>query len=142
MKTFSMTKQYITVYVLRDGVLPLFIAIALPWIAFTWDDPRRPDLRLSLLYASVTVVIWFLTLRVPYRLTIRDDHSVEFKGVLQFVVIASRDIRSIEALAMRPGMAELKHDNGKVRLGLQIDGFYEFLWTLKQLNPNIEIRGC
>jgi molybdopterin/thiamine biosynthesis adenylyltransferase len=105
-------------------------------------NSQASDKWLPLAFIFVMLVMWFLTLRPPYRLTIRDDHRVEFKSLLRTVVIASHEIKSIKAQVLQPGMAELKHERGKIQLALQFDGFYEFLGTLKKLNPDIEIRGC
>ena len=142
MKTFSLTKQYIVVSLLTLGIPTLFLAIGLAWMFIGSHNSKAPDKWFFLPFVFVILVMWFLTLRLPYRLTIRDDHCVEFKSLLRTVVIASHEIQSVKARILQPGMAELKHEKGKIQLALQFDGFYEFLWTLKQLNPNIEIRGC
>ena len=142
MKTFTVTKQYIIVSLLPLGIATLFVAIGLALMVIESRNSQAPDKRLALAFIFVILVMWFLTLRLPYRLTIRDDHCVEFKSLLRTMVIASHEIKSIKAQILQPGMAELKHEKGKIQLALQFDGFYEFLGTLKKLNLDIEIRGC
>ena len=142
MKTFTLTKQYIIVSLLPLGIVTLVAAIGLAWMVIGSRISQAPDKRLALAFIFVILFMWFLTLRPPYRLTIRDDHCVEFKSLLRTVVIASHEIKSIKAQILQPGMAELKHEKGRIQLALQFDGFYEFLGTLKKLNPDIEIRGC
>jgi hypothetical protein len=141
-KTFTLTKQYIIVSLLPLGIVTLVAAIGLAWMVIGSRISQAPDKRLALAFIFVILFMWFLTLRPPYRLTIRDDHCVEFKSLLRTVVIASHEIKSIKAQILQPGMAELKHEKGRIQLALQFDGFYEFLGTLKKLNPDIEIRGC
>ena len=142
MKTFTLTKQYIIVSLLPLGIVTLVAAIGLAWMVIGSRISQAPDKRLALAFIFVILFMWFLTLRPPYKLTIRDDHCVEFKSLLRTVVIASHEIKSIKAQILQPGMAELKHEKGRIQLALQFDGFYEFLGTLKKLNPDIEIRGC
>jgi len=141
-KTFTLTKQYIIVSLLPLGIVTLVAAIGLAWMVIGSRISQAPDKRLALAFIFVILFMWFLTLRPPNRLTIRDDHSVEFKSLLRTVVIASHEIKSIKAQILQPGMAELKHEKGRIQLALQFDGCYEFLGTLKKLNPDIEIRGC
>jgi len=141
-KTFTLTKQYIIFSLLTLGIYTLFVAIGLALMVTESRNSQAPDKWLALPFILVILVMCFLTLRPPYRLTIRDDHCVEFKSLLRTVVIASHEIKSIKARILQPGMAELKHEKGRIQLALQFDGFYEFLGTLKKLNPDIEIRGC
>lgn len=142
MKTFTLTKQYIIVSLLTLSVPTLLGAIGLALMVIESRNSQAPDKWLPLAFIFVMLAMWFLTLRAPYRLTIRDDHCVEFKSLLRTMVIASHEIKSIKARIFQPGMAELKHEKGKIQLAVQFDGFYEFLGTLKKLNPDIEIRGC
>ncbi len=146
MKTFSMTKQYITVYVLRDWrIFHCLIAIALAVDSHSTSGrfSEAPDLMVipAVYFRDSSDMVSYFQGALQTHDPGRPQRGVQRRASIRRDCLTGILNRS-RRWSMRPGMAELKHENGKVRLGLQIDGFYEFLWTLKKLNPNIEIRGC
>lgn len=83
---------------------------------------------------------WYAYLKVPFEIRIRNDNSVEFRGVLKRTVLFPRDIESIKAWG--GGMVKIRHGGGSLRLFSQMDGFHDFILTVRSLNPDIETKGC
>jgi hypothetical protein len=83
-------------------------------------------------------------LRIPIEIIIDDDHSVCFRGRLRTVTIPVRDILAIQTGQwFDPNRFQLDvvHKGGKLTMINQFSEFPDFLATVKELNPSIEIKG-
>jgi hypothetical protein len=95
-------------------------------------------------------VIWFcgalfvayMWLRIPFEIKIHDDTMVEFRSVLGRTIISPVEVKSVRAKPYALGFVDIVHQKGKVHLLSQMDGFHDFLSTIKSLNPAIKIEGC
>jgi len=85
---------------------------------------------------------WYLMIRTPFELKIRQDQSVEFRSLFKRIVLAPQLIKSIKAPALVVGWVCVRHDSGKISMVNHFDGFYDFIWTLKSINPAIKVKGC
>jgi hypothetical protein len=81
-------------------------------------------------------------LRFPFEIKIRDDSMIEFRSIFRRVVVSANEIKAVRAKRYALGFVDVLHERGKVHLLNQIDGFHDFLATLKSLNPTVKIQGC
>ena len=84
----------------------------------------------------------YMWLRFPFVIKIRDDNLIEFRSIFRRVVVSANEIKAVRAKRYAMGFIDVVHERGKVRLLNQMDGFHEFLATLKTLNPAVKIQGC
>jgi len=102
-----------------------------------------PDLKgISLLWLGIVLWICYVYLRIPFEITLRDDNLLEFKSVIKTTLVAPGDLVSIKDAPLSLGFINVKHTGGTIRLLCQITGLYELIYTLKTLNPAVEIKGC
>jgi hypothetical protein len=105
------------------------------------DSP--PGMKgLSLLWLGFLGWIWYFYLRIPFEISWRDDNLLEFKSVVKTTVVAHRDIVSIQGASLNLGFIMVRHTGGAIRLIVQMTGLYELIYTVKSLNPDVEIKGC
>ena len=86
--------------------------------------------------------VWYSYLKMPIEIKISSENSIEFRSVLKPVRLSPQEIKSIKAMPLSPGFINIRHTKGTVRLINQMDGFYDFVSTLKSLNPSIQVKGC
>jgi len=138
-KTYRLTKSFCILNLLPLGLLtvaPALILLSIP------PDQGAPPWLFLLPWLLVCVGLWyFFVLRIPFELTVRDDKSVEFRSLIKRTVVCAHEIRSIK-VGLDTRFAKVKHEGGSLRLANHIDGFYDFIWTLKSFNPSIEVKGC
>jgi len=143
MKTYKLSRTYVIFQILSLGFFTLMAFFLLFW--FNIDQPpsqRIPTLGGVGLLAVLGCLWYAFFLRVPHQLTIRDDKTVEFRGFLKRNVVMVNEIRSIEYSGLSTGMVDLKYEGGTIHLDNHVDGFYDFVGTLKSLNPQIVVKGC
>lgn len=83
-------------------------------------------------------------LAIPVEITIDEDGIIAFRRRLRKVTIPAGDIASITTGAWYDPnrfQAVVRHKGGKLRLINQFDDFVDFLATLGDLNPTVEIKG-
>jgi len=102
-----------------------------------------PELKgISLLWLGIVLWIWYVYLKIPFEIRFRDDNLLEFKSVIKTTVVAPGDIVSIKGAPLSLGFINVRHTGGTIRLICQITGLYELIYTVKTLNPAVEIKGC
>ena|GEM_PF-467510 len=84
----------------------------------------------------------YMWLRVPFEIRILDDTSVQFRSLLRKTTVSPADIKSVRAKRYALGLVDVLHGGGTVHLLNQMDGFHDFVSTIKSLNPAIKIAGC
>jgi hypothetical protein len=102
-----------------------------------------PDLKgIALLWLGIVLWIGYVYLRIPFEITLKDDNLLEFKSVLKTTAVAPGDIVAIKGTPLSLGFINVKHRGGTIRLICQMTGLYELIYTVKSLNPAVEIKGC
>ena len=141
-KTYRLTKSFCIVNLVPLGLFTVGPPVAISLILLSTPPDQGPPPWLFLPWLFACVLLWyFYVLRIPFELTVRDDKSVEFRSVIKRTVVYALDIKSIKA-GLDTRWVKIKHAGGTLRLANHIDGFYDFIWTLKSINPSIEVRGC
>jgi hypothetical protein len=106
---------------------------------FGSNGPPAVAFLVMLVVALFTAYMW---LRIPFEITVRDDSVIEFRSVLRRVVISPIEIKSVRAKPYALGFIDVVHSGGTVHLLSQMDGFHEFIATLKLSNPAVRVHGC
>jgi hypothetical protein len=141
MKVYTLTKP---VLIFVWGIL-IFLAAGGIFLALRVAAPSGapPEARwLILVWLGFLLWIGYFYLKIPFKISLGDDNLLEFKSVVRTTVVAPRDIVSIKAMPLSLGFINVKHRGGKLRLMCQITGLYELIYTVKTLNPEVEIEGC
>jgi hypothetical protein len=91
----------------------------------------------------VAVVAAYAAYAFTFEITVQPDGRIVFRSLLRTRTVPASDIVSI-----RPGFLDInrqylviRHRGGKVRLGGPFEHFYDFLTTLKRLNPSVDTDG-
>ncbi len=121
-----------------------FVGMAAAFIVISTlaPSPKAPPLPvgIALLVVAVVYLVWILSL--PYRITLAEDGTVEFIGLLKRRTVRTEEIRSIKSQGFQFGFFIVQTDRGKIRILAQFDGFHDFLTRLEALHPGVELRGC
>jgi hypothetical protein len=84
----------------------------------------------------------YMWLRFPFEIRVRDDTVIEFRNVFRRIAVSPMDVKSVRAKPFALGFVDVVHQGGTVHLLNQMDGFHDFISTLKSLNPAVRIQGC
>lgn len=127
------------------AMLGLFVLVGIVGLGastagkFGADAPPAWVFVIVLVFAVFTAYMW---LRYPFEIRIRDDSAVEFRSVFRRTTISPSDIQLVRAKRYAIGFVDVIHGGGKIHLLNHMDGFHDFIATLKSLNPSIKIQGC
>jgi hypothetical protein len=94
------------------------------------------------IWLAGALFVAYMWLRIPFEIKTHDDTSIEFRSVFRRTIISPIEIKSVCAKPYALGFVDVVHQNGRVHLLSQMDGFHDFITTLKSLNPAVKIKGC
>jgi hypothetical protein len=139
MKVYQVSRAFVWFMGLAKVVLTI-TAVVLYIVAVTNPTPQAQRL---LLLAGLCVFGWLFYVRyprMPREIALSSDGWVQFRGRKDSRRVHVTSIRSI---GRSPGLrtVRLRYAGGRVRMPNRFRGFYDFLATVKGLNPAIEIRG-
>jgi hypothetical protein len=102
-----------------------------------------PPLWFVALWLVMLSSFWYVLLVwVSYEVRLSPTGEMEFKSVMRTVRRDARQLAHVEpASAFDPYMVVFKFLTGKSRTVRQMDGFSTLIHELKNLNPNIQMRG-
>lgn len=139
MKSYRVSRRFLwsvtTARIVLTSTAGVFYVLAV-------THPTPLGTRLLLL-ACMIVLGWLYYVRLPKmptQIDVSNDGWLQFQGRNGTQKLHVASIRSI---GQGIGRATLKvrHANGKIRMPNRVEGFYDFLSTVKSLNPAIVIRG-
>lgn len=87
---------------------------------------------------------FYFALAIPIEISIDEDRAIDFRSRLRTVTISAGDITSITTGAWYDPnrfQAVVRHKGGKLTLINQFADFRDFLATLRELNPSVDIKG-
>jgi hypothetical protein len=101
-----------------------------------------PPVWAFVIWLCGALFVAYMWLRIPFEIKIHDDTMIEFRSVLRTTTISPVDIKSVRAKPYALGFVDVVHQKGRVHLLSQMDGFHDFISTIKSLNPTVKIEGC
>jgi hypothetical protein len=104
--------------------------------------PDGPPTWVSALVLAFVLFAAYMWLRFPYEITVSDEASVEFKSIFRKTTTSLSEIVSVHAKRNAIGFVDVVHTRGTVHLLNQMDGFHDFVATIKAANPAVTIKGC
>jgi hypothetical protein len=139
MKTYHVSRLYrwsrFVAKVVLTGVGGVLYVLAV-------THPTPLALRLMLL-AGLALVGWLFYVRLPKmptEITITEDGWVNFQSRRGTTRVQAADIRSIGRNFGRRTLSVV-HTGGQLRMPNRYKKLLDFLFTMKGLNPSIEIHG-
>ena len=141
---------------LGNLVLALFVLVFRPTLLFALVPQIEPFGVLgvagslaagmgSLLACGIVVWGFFhIALAIPSEIAIDERGAIGFRSRLRTVTVQAGDILSIRTggwFDPNRFQAVVRHKGGKLMLINQFPGFRDFLVTVRELNPAVEIKG-
>jgi hypothetical protein len=139
MKTYRVSQPYLW---LRAGTKALATAAAafLYFQAVTHPTPLPARLTLLAGLTAFGYLMYVRQPRVPTEIRLGEDGSIEFRGRKGSQKLQVADLRNISPSISKMAV-KVRHTGGKVRIPNRFRGFYDFLATVKQINPSVAIKG-
>lgn len=138
MKTYRVSRPFLRLQTATKVALT-GLGAALYVAAVTHPTPLAPRL---LLLAGLYLLGWLLYVRqpkVPTEIAVSHDGWVEFRGRRGATRVHVAAIRAI-GRGLRKSV-RVWHAGGRVKMPDRFVGFYDFLATVKGMNPSIDVRG-
>ncbi len=108
---------------------------------FTFKDQSGPPAFIGVFWIIIASwnIIWVL--RIPHKIILYKDDSIEFVSILRKMRTPIREIKSIKPEGPTYGFLVVTAQK-KIRIFAQFDDFHELLTKLKEINQAIILRGC
>jgi hypothetical protein len=101
-----------------------------------------PPVWVFVIFLGFALFNAYMWLRFPFEIKIRDDSVIEFRSVFRRTTVSPLDVKSVRAKRYALGFVDVVHQGGTVHLLNQMDGFHDFISTIRSLNPAVKIEGC
>jgi hypothetical protein len=134
-------KPLLAVYLLAILAWPLVGVAGIAAAMFGAFGHDRSAAWLFVILLGVGLLNSYLCLRFPFEIKVIDE-VIEFRSVVQKTFVPVADIKSMRAKRYTLGFVDVRHARGTVHLINQMDGFHDFVGTVKTLNPAAVIEGC
>jgi hypothetical protein len=136
-----LAKPLLIVYLLVILSWPLIGVLGIGAALFGAFGPDRSAAWLFVIVLGIGLFNSYMCLRFPYEIRVIDS-MIEFRSVVRKTVVSGTEIKSVRAKRYALGFVDVRHARGTVHLIHQMDGFHDFVWTVKTLNPAAKIEGC
>ncbi len=139
MKTYRVSRLYRWS---RTGAKVILTGLAGFLYVMAVTHPTPLAMRLLLL-AAIALFGWLFYVRfpkMPTEITVTDDGWVNFQSQRGTTRVQAADIQSIGRSFGRRTL-RVQHSGGQLRLPNRFRKSFDFLLTMKGLNPAIDIRG-
>jgi hypothetical protein len=103
--------------------------------------PDRSAAWLFVFLLGIGLLNSYLCLRFPFEIRVNEGVA-EFRSLVRKTVVPVAAIKSVCAKRYTLGFVDVRHGRGTVHLIHQMDGFHDFVTTVKTLNPAAKIEGC
>jgi hypothetical protein len=127
------------------GAVGFMTVMGIPLLLITIirNPSDAPPILLVAWWLGTLAWFWYVLLVwISYEVRLSPTGEMEFKSVLRTVRRDARQLAHIEAAsAFDPYTVVFKFLTGKSRTVRQMEGFVDLIRELKQLNPNIQLRG-
>jgi hypothetical protein len=104
--------------------------------------PDGPPAWVFLIVLGFALFNSYMWLRFPFEIKVCDDSTIEFRSIFRRTSVSPMTVKSVRAKSYALGFVDVAHQGGTVHLLNQMDGFHDFIATLKSMNPSVKIQGC
>lgn len=94
---------------------------------------------LLLVWLGLLAWLWYIYLRIPYKIYLRDDQSIEFRSFIRLVILSPQDIVTIQKLPLT--FLKVKHTRGSLVLITQMTDIHELIAVIQEGNPAVQVSG-
>jgi len=136
-----LAKPLLVVYLLAILAWPLVGVAGIAAAVLGAFGPDRSAAWLFVIVLGIGLLNSYMCLRFPFEIRVNDG-MVEFRSVVRKTLVPVAEIKSVRAKRYTLGFVDVRHARGTVHLINQMDGFHEFVCTVKNLNPAAKIEGC
>ena len=121
----------------------LFLMLLRPtWLPRRFLSYNPPPLLLVLATGAIVAWLLFAFLWFFYAVSWIDDNSLVFRSFTRKTRVPVNEITSIKAMTLDRDFIKIKHHRGSVCVLGQISDLYELIYRIKNLNPEVENKGC
>lgn len=117
------------------------ISIFMLIFPFTFKDRSSPPAFIGIFWIFILAWNLFWFLRIPHKIILHKDDTVEFVSVLRKIKVQAREIKSIKPEGPTYGFLVIRAQK-RIRILSQFDNFHDLIAKLKTLNPSVLLRGC
>jgi len=144
MKTYNLylAKPLLIFYLLMFGAWVLAGIGGIIASALGVFGPDGPPVIAFVVLFGIALFNSYMWLRIPFEIKILDNTIIEFRSLLRRTTVSPTDIKSVRAKRYALGLVDVLHEGGTVHLLSQMDGFHDFISTIKSINPAAKIKGC
>ena len=139
MKSYRVARRFLWSVTTAKIVLTLAAGVAYV-LAVTHPTPLGTRLFLLACMIAFGWLYYVRLPRMPTQIDVSNDGWVLFRGRKGTQKVHVATIKSIgQGIGRRT--LKVRHGGGKIRMPNRVEGFYDFLSTVKNLNPAINIQG-
>jgi hypothetical protein len=139
MKSYRVARRFLWSVTTAKVVLTLGAGVAYV-LAVTHPTPLGTRLFLLACMIAFGWLYYVRLPRMPTQIDVFKDGWVQFQGRQGTQKVHVASIKSIgQGIGRRT--VKVRHGGGKIRMPNRVEGFYDFLSTVKSLNPAIVVRG-
>jgi hypothetical protein len=136
-----LAKPLLIVYLLIILSWPLIGVVGIAVTLLGAFGPDRSAAWLFVIVLGIGLLNSYMCLRFPFEIRVIDG-MIEFRSVVRKTLVPVAEIKSVRAKRYALGFVDVRHARGTVHLIHQMDGFHDFVCTIKTLNPAAKIEGC
>ena len=143
MKSYRLSRSHLLLNVFITVVVSVFLILALGKVVFHDGRFDTGGFALAVFLLIGLGYGWYaLVLRMVLEIAIREDGFVEFRSWSGSRNVRITDIESIHSEFYSYGDILIRHSGGTIRVLYNIDGLHEFIWKLRNMNPQLVTWDC
>jgi hypothetical protein len=134
-------KPLLILYLLVILSFPLVGVAGLAAAVLGAFGPDRTAVWIFVVVLGIGLLTSYMWLRFPFEIRVNGG-VIEFRSAVRTTIVPVAEIKSVRAQRYTIGFVDVWYGRGTVHLINQMDGFHEFVCTVKSLNPAAKIEGC
>jgi len=126
------------------GLLTLF-GIAFLYLVVPGSLAAGEIFTLAVLLVWILALLryWLYLLDMPYRIVLRTGEPIEFRSILRKRTVSMEEIRGFRVSPVYPSFLRIQTTGRKtIPLVNHVTGLHELIGRVKQVNPDLQTKGC
>jgi hypothetical protein len=99
------------------------------------------EILFAVAWFAILSTFWARILTSPFKVAIEQDGRVVFRSAVRRREVHASQIRSIGSLRTDDRGLSILHEGGRVQIALPLDDPHGFVYTLRKLNPRIDVMA-